>query len=628
MVASGSVGPGAVVRIATKINIGVLTVFAATVIANFAVLEWTIKPKFDEIEISDAKRNHERVLEGIQNMGATLRASAQDYAFWDACFDFARGIDVEKFKESTLSPADKMLENVAVDVAVFFNNKRELIWAAGIDHSSTENPFGLVVDLMNLEYRHPYLSGNGDVAVTSGMIETSKGLALVSVAPIVRSDHTGDPAGVLLMGKLLDEAAIQKLTGVSFRLDRSGKSAKSAEVERTVVTGPDTIASTSLVADIMDRPLALLTSESGRRMSKVGSEAINYAVLLMMLAAALVIMALWLFVRSVIVSRLARLTSHFANAVADGRISEHRTLDANDEIRHLATTFNCLAKQVNDMRDELADSAYLNGLSEWASGTLHNVRNSLMPINMYTQKLQELFSKQWSINFGTAIEQLTNPDTPPERREKLLAYVAASNHHFAHSVDMVQELASNIMSCSKSIEEMVSGHESFAKKDVRKEHIEIRELLTNVAKMTFGSTGSEIEMKLPDQPAFITGNRIILRQIAANIFFNAGEAMLGQKVPKRVSIEFREAPDNGDYLEIAMSDNGEGIPPDKLTAIFARGYSTRQHKKGGLGLHWCANAAKAMGGSLWAESNDTQTGATLVLRLPKASDAAARELAA
>lgn len=615
-------------RIATKINIGVLAVFAASVVANFVVLEWTIKPKFDEIEIADAKRNHDRVLEGIQNMSATLRASAQDYAFWDACFDFARGIDAEKFRESTLSPPDKMLENVSVDVAVFFNSKRELLWAAGIDESSTVNPTGLVADLVNLEYRHPYLSGNGDGAIKTGMIETSKGLALLAVAPIVRSDHTGEPAGVLLMGKLLDEAAIQKLTGVLFKFDLGGQSVGNAEVERTVVTGQDTISSTSLVIDIMSRPLALLTSESGRQMSKVGTEAINYAVLFMMLAAALVIMALWLFVRSVVVSRLAGLTNHFAHAVADGRISEHKSSDANDEIRHLATTFNGLAKQVNNMRDELADSAYLIGLSEWASGTLHNVRNSLMPINMYTLKLQELFSKQWCVNFGTAIDQLTNPETPPERREKLLAYVAASNHHFAHSVDMVQELANNIMSCSRSIEEMVSGHEIFTKKDVRSEQIEIRELLANVAKMTFGSTGSEIELKFPDQPAFISGNRIILRQIAANIFFNAGEAMVGQKTPKLVSIEFREAPQNGDYLEIALSDNGEGIPPDKLTAVFARGYSTREHKKGGLGLHWCANAAKAMGGSLWAESNGTEPGATLVLRLQKACESSAHGIAA
>ena len=608
-------------RIATKLNIGVFTVFAATVLANYAVLEWTIKPKFDEIEVSEAKRNHDRVLEAIDTMSATLRASAQDYAFWDACFDFAQGIDTEKFMQSTLSPADKMLENVSVDVAVFFDSNRKILWAAGVDQSSDAAPAGLVADIVNLEYRHPYLSGTGEAVVTSGIISTSKGVALVAVSPILKSDHTGTPAGTLLMAKLFNESAVQKLTSVSFALSPAKATDTKEGIEHTGVTGKDTISSASLLHDIMGRPFAVVTSHSNRHMSKVGAEAINYAVLLMMLAAGLVIMALWLFVRLVVARRLSRLTTHFASAVDNGRICEHRTSQGNDEIGHLATTFNRLATQVNDMRDELADSAYLNGMSEWASGTLHNVRNSLMPMNMHTLKLQEIFDKQWCTNLSSAVEQLADPATAPERRAKLLAYVSASGRRLAHSVDTLQEVSENIMSCSRSIEEMIVGYENFAQKDIRREKIEMRDLLASVAKMTCGPTGAQIDVSLPERPTFVWGNRIILRQIAANILLNAGEAMQDQQPPRRISIDFRASNGHEDQIEIRIHDNGEGIAPDKLKTIFERGYSTRDHKKGGLGLHWCANAVNAMGGSLWAESQGARKGATLILRLPQVVEA-------
>ncbi|MDQ2879195.1 MAG: histidine kinase, partial [Pseudomonadota bacterium] len=49
--------------------------------------------------------------------------------------------------------------------------------------------------------------------------------------------------------------------------------------------------------------------------------------------------------------------------------------------------------------------------------------------------------------------------------------------------------------------------------------------------------------------------------------------------------------------------------------LFQRGFSTRAHKSGGLGLHWCANSMLAMGGSLALESEGAGRGAVAVLTL-------------
>ena len=49
--------------------------------------------------------------------------------------------------------------------------------------------------------------------------------------------------------------------------------------------------------------------------------------------------------------------------------------------------------------------------------------------------------------------------------------------------------------------------------------------------------------------------------------------------------------------------------------MFERGFSTRAMKSGGLGLHWCANAMLAMGGSLRLESDGGGLGARAVLTL-------------
>jgi sensor histidine kinase regulating citrate/malate metabolism len=78
----------------------------------------------------------------------------------------------------------------------------------------------------------------------------------------------------------------------------------------------------------------------------------------------------------------------------------------------------------------------------------------------------------------------------------------------------------------------------------------------------------------------------------------------------------------GDAVVVHLRDDGEGFDAETGATLFQRGFSTRAHKSGGLGLHWCANSMNAMGGSLRLESEGRGRGAVAVLTL-KAADAVA-----
>jgi C4-dicarboxylate-specific signal transduction histidine kinase len=67
--------------------------------------------------------------------------------------------------------------------------------------------------------------------------------------------------------------------------------------------------------------------------------------------------------------------------------------------------------------------------------------------------------------------------------------------------------------------------------------------------------------------------------------------------------------------QIAVQDNGVGIPAENMTRIFNHGFTTREQGHG-FGLHSGALAAKELGGSLAAHSDGPGTGATFVLDLP------------
>lgn len=70
-----------------------------------------------------------------------------------------------------------------------------------------------------------------------------------------------------------------------------------------------------------------------------------------------------------------------------------------------------------------------------------------------------------------------------------------------------------------------------------------------------------------------------------------------------------------DRFRVQVSDNGMGIAPELLTKIFQHGFTTRKEGHG-FGLHSCALAARALGGSLAAQSDGPGKGATFTLELP------------
>jgi signal transduction histidine kinase len=66
---------------------------------------------------------------------------------------------------------------------------------------------------------------------------------------------------------------------------------------------------------------------------------------------------------------------------------------------------------------------------------------------------------------------------------------------------------------------------------------------------------------------------------------------------------------------VQVRDNGMGIAPELLTKIFQHGFTTRKDGHG-FGLHSCAIAARALGGSLVVHSDGPKQGATFTLEFP------------
>ncbi|MCD6290560.1 MAG: GAF domain-containing protein, partial [Anaerolineae bacterium] len=125
-------------------------------------------------------------------------------------------------------------------------------------------------------------------------------------------------------------------------------------------------------------------------------------------------------------------------------------------------------------------------------------------------------------------------------------------------------------------------------------------------------------LDLTQEVSTIEADPDLLHQVMDNLLDNAIKfSPNGGEIRIRVRREANEA-------ILAVSDEGVGIPPDKLELVFERFYqveggSTRRFGGMGVGLALCKKIVEGHGGRIWAESAGEGRGSTFYVALPLVS---------
>src|SRR5881296_4192617 len=129
--------------------------------------------------------------------------------------------------------------------------------------------------------------------------------------------------------------------------------------------------------------------------------------------------------------------------------------------------------------------------------------------------------------------------------------------------------------------------------------------------------GVTIATRPPPEPQVVLGVPDRVLQVVVNLLANAIKFS-----PRGGRVEVAWRREDG-YAVTEVSDQGPGIPADKLQAIFEPfrqldSSTTREHGGAGLGLAISEGIVEALGGRLWAES-ELGAGSRFFVRLPLAA---------
>jgi two-component system sensor histidine kinase ChvG len=221
--------------------------------------------------------------------------------------------------------------------------------------------------------------------------------------------------------------------------------------------------------------------------------------------------------------------------------------------------------------------------------------------------------------------ELKNPLAAARSTAEALTYAKSESDR----TELVQEIESELKRLNRLINDISSTSRLDA--ELARQHMEtvdLRGVLENVSGLfTDMLSDDSRKLKLVIEPAppsayRVRGNDGRLGQVFTNLIDNA---LSFSPENSTVTVRARPGPNT---IEIAVEDEGPGIPPDKLNQIFDRFYSDRpltdakRGKNSGLGLSISREIVVSHNGEIFAENRSpkgsaTGQGARFTVRLPR-----------
>ena len=281
------------------------------------------------------------------------------------------------------------------------------------------------------------------------------------------------------------------------------------------------------------------------------------------------------------------------------------------------------------LNQQLVQASRQAGMSEVASGVLHNVGNVLNSVNVANQTARDLITRSSLPGLEktlSLIEQQTdlkaflsqpiaaNDEGGNTKAHSLLAYLDKLHDKLSHEHQLALHELDQLHTNIEHIKNIISRQQQYARPTQALEPVLVEQLVNDallIHAQSFSRQDIEV-IRQVDRLGECYLDRHQVLQIVGNLISNAGQAVAANTGSKQITLSVRSS---AGFLYLSVEDNGCGIAPEHQAKIFRHGFTTKREGHG-FGLHASANTAQEMGGSLSFSSAGKGQGTCFMLKLP------------
>ena len=288
-----------------------------------------------------------------------------------------------------------------------------------------------------------------------------------------------------------------------------------------------------------------------------------------------------IFYSRLLTKPLTELQQNIANIRIDMQ-NEKIKWQSDDEIGQLINEYNAMVDKLEASAEILKRSEREIAWREVARQIAHEIKNPLTPMKLNIQYLEKSYGEKDN-EFGTKLKDIS--------------------HSLIQQIDTLDKVAEMFSDMAKS------NIKNFKQIDLLSVIESTVKLFEKSSRVVF-----EIDTDNCQTKYFSKGVRKDIVRVFNNLLKNSVEAIEPSENGKiNISISSSES-----YHTVKISDNGSGIPKDKMDIIFTPYFTTRS-KGTGLGLAIVKTIINDMGGSIKLDST-SEDGTTFVLKFLKSSN--------
>ena len=246
------------------------------------------------------------------------------------------------------------------------------------------------------------------------------------------------------------------------------------------------------------------------------------------------------------------------NEALKQEINERKQIEAvlkqtAEELKEKTRRLETSSQELKAATVQLIQSEKLSALGELTAGVAHELNQPLNGIKIIAQSLLRDIRKE-RLDVDELDQELAEVVFQVDKMSEIIDHMRIYSRRTEGSTMEMIDVNSIIEGANRFLYQQLTNHNI---KVVKK-----------------------FESNLPQ----VLGDPIRLEQVAMNLITNAKKAVDSSGNGDK-TIEIKTYQDNGGHVIFEVSDNGVGIPPDKLKLIFEPFYTTREKGEGtGLGL--------------------------------------------
>jgi two-component system NtrC family sensor kinase len=605
-------------NIRTKMISLLALLFTVLIGLEITVQKQVLMPSFAELEREDAETSMKRIRFALDAAQESLELTAADWGNWADLYQFVQSPN-RAFVSANINPVALKQLKVNAMLIVGLNGDYVLSTARNLD---TGEPMELdLAARKSLPEDFPWRKNLADGKPAKGLLQTNRGVMMIAAAPVLDGSGTGQPLGMVLMGRLLTATQVQMI-GAQAQASVAMLPTRPSSGREEIA---ETAGATQIIkpfADVYGRPLVSFRVEVPHGITARGQGAVTYASLYLIGAAVTVLILLVIALNRIVLKPLARVTRH-AVAVGNGSdLTVRLNLAGQDEIARLAREFDRMVERVADSRRQLIDQSFQAGFAELAKGVLHNLGNAMTPLGVRLSKLADRLRDAPAGDVELAFTELTKENEPSARRADLEQFLRLACRELAARVKEAQGDVAVVQRQATIVQTALSELMRSTRNTHVVESVRLPELVAQTLEIVPDACRQRLVVDSDEslrKVGAVQVARTVLRLILQNLIINAADAVRDAGRDKGMLHFAAEivADADSEQLHLHCKDDGVGIAADNLQRVFDKGFSTKSRETNyGIGLHWCANAIGALGGRIWAASEGPGLGASMHLMLP------------